>query len=176
MDIEYFKNNLKDVQEMKNKINKMSNNTDKKEYEYKKTLGITLSDLSNYYMSQIPNCSKIKILEKAIIRKGEIVKLKTNIDMYNSNLDNFEIIFDGYVPMDGSLIMYSSKDEQGNFCIYVKNIIPDDKVDKFSQYKFCDNDILVTRLSGNIEIKCGSTVGILIPKTKEYTKEYQKEK
>ena len=77
--------------------------------------------------------------------------------------------------MDGFLIVYTAYDENGKLSIYAKNNTPEDHHNEFCQYEFCDKDTSITRLSGNFQIRADSTIGILMPKVKEYTKEYSKQ-
>ena len=167
---EEFKSYLKEIQEIKNKVHKINNNSDKESCEKVKTLEETLDSLSNYYISQIPNCEKLKLTKDIVIKKGENIKLETNIDVSNLDLDNNQIIFDGYSPMDGFLIIYTSRDNEGNLSIYAKNNIPDEYIDSFCKYKFCDSDMNITRLSGKFKLGKDSTIGIVMSNKQKYEK------
>lgn len=129
------------------------------EFNNLREIKILLDALSDNMISSLENITEIILLDDVIIKPGETVVVNTNIS--DLNLDDKELIFEGYIPTKGYLNIIVDKE------VKIENTLPKALFkDYIKDYRYCSSSTMKYIDIGVYKIKAGTKIGILYNKNK----------
>lgn len=134
-----------------------------------------LQCLSDDYIDELPNCSKIIVLEDVVIENEQQVEVKTNITGLRIDSEEIEVSFKGYIPSEGSMELSFANKEWG-LKILAKNNIPISVKEEHDVcgYHYSDPTSVKYFPPGIYKLEKGTVIGLITKKNKRFALEPKK--